>query len=95
MIFNRIFGYPILEQRLEDKDKEISRLIEENKELRDRLFIKFGLPVLGQEVITSKAAPMDGWKSKKDRLKDFINSKQPLIATLSDEEIKSLSLASQ
>ena len=96
MIFDRIFGYKALEERLEDKNREIARLIVDNNDLRDRLFIKHSLPVSGAEVTTTKAEASKGWAPKSVRLNDYIKSQQPLTApALTDEELQMLRDASQ
>ena len=95
MIFDRIFGYSALLDRLTDKNNEIERLITENRELRDRLFIRNALPVSGQDVLPGEPGnPVSGWIPKRERLKKFLNQ-TPLVATLSDEEMKSLREMSQ
>ncbi len=92
----RIFSYNELQGRLADRDREINRLIEDNKDLKDRLFIKNGLPVSGAEVTTDKAESSPGWAPKKVRLAEYINAQQPLTApALNEEELRMLREASQ
>lgn len=96
MFLDRIFSYKALEARLADKDQEIKRLVEDVKELRDRLFIKHSLPVSGAEVTTAKVDSIQGWAPKRARLKQYIDEQQPLAAPpLSAEELQMLREASQ
>lgn len=91
-MLNRIFGYKALEARLEDKDKEILRLIEENRDLRDRLFLKYSLPVSGINLQASNTGnSVQGWRTPKQRLKDYLNEQDPpLVTTLTDAELRHL-----
>ena len=83
-----------MEARLADKELEISRLVQENKELMDRLFLKNDLPIAGQSLIPEKltkpAVAHDGWLSPKRRLTSYIDSQTPLVAELSEEEMAHL-----
>jgi hypothetical protein len=90
----RIFGWA---DRLADKQTEIDRLLVENRELRDRLFIKHSLPLSGQDLTKlPNIESITGWKPKRERMKDFLNSQIPLIApALNDEDLKSLRELSQ
>lgn len=96
MILDRIFGYGALEDRLQDKDREIARLLIDIADLRDRLFIKYSLPVSGAAVTANKAESVQGWMPKQARLQELMNQRQPLTApALSDEELQMLRDASQ
>jgi len=95
MFLERLFSHKVLEARLQDKDREIARLITDNQDLRDRLFIKHSLPVSGAPVTTSPGEVKVGWGSKRTRIRDYINEQHPLAATLSDEEMLALREASQ
>ena len=96
MLLDKIFGWKQLEARLADKDAEIGRLLEENKELRDRLFLKHQLPVSGADVTTPKAELIEGWLPKKARIKKVIESNTPLTApALNESELAALREASQ
>jgi len=89
----KMFSYSIMELRLSDKDKEIDRLVQENMELRDRLYVKHGLPRAQQAsavVETEPADPITGWIPPKKRLANYIDSLTPLTAKLSDDEMKFL-----
>ncbi len=92
----RIFAYSELQARLEDKNREIARLTEDIKELRDRLFIKYSLPVSGAEVTTPAGESVQGWAPKRTRLKEYINKHSaPLTVSLTDEERLALRNAAQ
>lgn len=94
-MLSRIFGYPILLERLTDKEREIDRLIVENRELRDRLFIKHNLPVSALDLSQphSKGEPLTGYTTKRQRLKALIEDREPPL--LSKEDLQSLREAAQ
>lgn len=93
---DRVFGRDILRERISDKELEIQRLVVENRELRDRLFIKNALPISGQSLTSSPGEAIPTWKSKATRLRDFLNLQTPLTApALTDEEISELRERSQ
>lgn len=94
LFFIRLLGYDVLEARLKDKDSEIERLVTENRELRDRLFIKHNLPVSALDLIQcAKGESLPGYATKRQRLKEFINRTEPPL--LSKEDLKALREAAQ
>lgn len=80
---------------IEAKDREIERLIIENKELRDRLFVKNSLPVSGQELVSEKGESHKTYKTKRERLKEFIHGPQLIAPSLSPEELEHLNNVAQ
>lgn len=95
----KLFSYDLIiksyEDRLKDKEKEISRLVEEAKDLRDRLFLKNSLPIVGQELTTSKGNSVEGWVSPKKRVSNLINSQIPSTPLLSESEKEHLRAVAQ
>lgn len=81
-IFTRIWGFPILLDRLADKDAQIVSLKVEIQELRDRLFTKHGYTPVGEKVTVGHIPP---YRSGRQRLKDMV---EPRIGLLSPEEQK-------
>jgi len=77
----RIFAYPILMERLADKDAQIVSLKVENQELRDRLFMVRGVPTSGQQ--TSSHPVVAPYRTGRQRLRDMV---EPKINQLSRED---------
>ncbi len=74
--------------------QQVSRLTEENRELRDRLYMTHHLPVSGSNLLTvptNKGEVSVGWMPPKKRVASFIqNQEPPLVAQLSNAEIAEL-----
>lgn len=83
-IFTRIFGFPILLDRLADKDAQIVSLKVEIQELRDRLFQRHGLAPSGEQVQQPHVA-VPAYLTGRQRLRRLVE--QPLVsAELSEDD---------
>jgi hypothetical protein len=92
--FLSLFGATLIIEKLE---AEIERLTDDNKDLRDRLFVKHHLPVVGTDLQANTAGEsVQGYLTPRQRLTALIASKEPPIAAqLSDSEMEYLRKVAQ
>jgi hypothetical protein len=92
--FLSLFGATLIIEKLE---AEIKRLVEDNQDLRDRLFVKHQLPVTGTDLhSTMTGEPVQGYLTPKQRLAALIASTEPPIAAkLSESEMEYLRKVAQ
>lgn len=94
--FLSLFGGTLIIEKLE---AEIERLLEVNKELRDRLFLKHSLPASGinvQAQASSSGEPVSGFLTPRQRVAAHIASLEPPIAAvLNDDELEHLRKVAQ
>lgn len=74
-IFTRILAYPIIERelsnRIADRDAEIVQLRIEVQELRDRLYLKHGLPPSGQQM-SARGSVLPSYLTGRQRLRKLV-----------------------
>ena len=78
-----------MSQRLADRDDEIERLVIENSELRERLFVKFGFTPSGKLETQRGGVAFQPFRTGRRRVHDMLNPAEQ-TAVLTEEETRQL-----